>query len=376
MPSLRGPPSCGVRSARATDLSVAFRVVVIGGGGVFGRRAADLLRRDAGIECVVVGREGLDVQAPDLPQRLGALAPAAVVHCAGPFQQHDYRVADAALACGAHYCDLADARGFVAGIGALHERAVARDRLVVSGASSVPGLSSAVVEALRGTFAYIDAIDIGISPGNRAPRGDATVASILSGVGRPHSAWRGGEWRFARGWTALRRFRFREPCGTRWLADCDVPDVALFPARYGVRDRVTFGAGLELRRLQFGIAAIAHLVELGLWRRPERHARALRRMSEWWLAAGSDIGAMFVRLSGARHDGSAHSATWQLIARAGDGPNVPAAAAVAIVLGLARGTLAARGAMPCVGVVSLAEILDVLSPFAIETRVEEATSPA
>jgi len=339
-----------------------FRVVVIGGGGVFGRHVAGLLRRDAAIETVVVGREALDIHAPELPRRLAALAPDAVVHCAGPFQQHDYRVADACIACGAHYCDLADARGFVTGIGTLHERAVARDRLVVSGASSVPGLSSAVVESVRNRFTRIDTIDVGISPGNRAPRGDATVASILSGVGRPHAAWRGGEWRFTRGWQRLRRFRFRDPAGERWLADCEVPDVTLFPARYAVRDRVTFGAGLELRRLQFGLALIAHLVELGLWRHPERRAHALRRMSEWWLAAGSDVGAMFVRVAGEHR-----AVTWQLIARAGDGPNVPAAVSVAIVRGLARGTLVARGAMPCLGVVSLAEILDVLAPFAIET---------
>jgi len=353
---------------------VPFKVVVIGGGGVFGAHVTGLLRREPGIDAIVVGRAALDVHAPDLPTRLAALAPDAVVHCAGPFQGHDYHVAEAAIACGAHYCDLADASAFVAGIGTLNERALARDRLVVAGASSVPGLSSAVVESLRGEFTRIDAIDVGISPGNRAPRGDATVASILSGAGRPHAAWRGGEWRFARGWTRLRRFRFREPAGERWLADCEVPDVALFPACYGVRDRVTFGAGLELRRLQFGLAAIAHVVELGLWRHPEKHAATLRRISEWWLAAGSDVGAMFVRVEGALADGARHARTWQLIARAGDGPNVPAAVSVAIVRALARGTLATRGAMPCLGVVSLAEVLDVLAPFAIETSVERSLS--
>ncbi|HET7843206.1 MAG TPA: saccharopine dehydrogenase [Xanthomonadales bacterium] len=346
---------------------MAFRVVVIGGGGAFGSRAARLLAADAEISVHTPSHRELDVLAPDLRERLAALAPGAVIHCAGPFQQRDYRVAEACIDCGAHYVDLADAREFVAGIGALHERASARDRLVVAGASSVPGLSSAVVDAFRAEFPRLDAIDVGISPGNRAPRGTATVASTLAGVGRPHAAWREGEWRFARGWTGLRRFRFRDPCGERWLADCEVPDVALFPARYGVRERVTFGAGLELRRMQFGLALIAHLVELGIWRRPERHARTLRRISERWLSAGSDVGAMFVRLEGGRR-----VVTWQLVARAGDGPNVPAAVSVAIVRALARGTLATRGAMPCLGVVSLAEILDVLSPFAIETFVERS----
>lgn len=337
-----------------------MHVVVLGGRGEFGARVVRMLA--GSVDVVAPARAELDVAADDVAARLAAMRPDIVVNCAGPFQSRDYRVARAALACNAHYVDLADARDFVVGIVALDDEARARDRLVVSGASSVPGLSSAVVDSLRGSFERIDSIDIGISPGNRAPRGDATVAAILAGAGRPHAAWRNGEWRFTRGWTHLRRRAFGPPVGERWLADCDVPDVALFPARYGVRERVTFGAGLELRRLHFGLAAIAHLVELGVWRAPERAARALRRMSEWWLAAGSDVGAMFVRVAGGGRE-----CTWQLVARNGDGPNVPAAASVALVRALANGTLAARGAMPCVGIVSLAEILDVLEPFAIET---------
>lgn len=337
-----------------------MRIVVLGGRGEFGARVVRLLPDS--VDVVAPTRADLDVASGDVAQRLAPLRPDVVVNCAGPFQSRDYRVARAALACDAHYVDLADSRDFVVGIGALDDEARAKDRLVVSGASSVPGLSSAVVDSLRPDFAHIDSIDIGISPGNRAPRGDATVAAILAGAGRPHAEWRGGEWRFTRGWTRLRRHAFGAPVGERWLADCDVPDVALFPSRYGVRERVTFGAGLELRRLHFGLAAIAHLVELGLWRRPERAARTLRRMSEWFLAAGSDVGAMFVRVAG-----GGRVSTWQLIARNGDGPNVPAAASVAIVRALANGTLAARGALPCLGIVSLPEILDVLKPFAIET---------
>ena len=42
-------------------------------------------------------------------QRLTALSPGLVIHCVGPFQGQDYRVANAALAAGAHYLDLASA---------------------------------------------------------------------------------------------------------------------------------------------------------------------------------------------------------------------------------------------------------------------------
>ena len=50
---------------------------------------------------------------------MAALRPGLVIHTVGPFQQQDFAVAQAAIAAGAHYCDLADARRFVCGIGAL-----------------------------------------------------------------------------------------------------------------------------------------------------------------------------------------------------------------------------------------------------------------
>src|SRR5205085_7961327 len=117
------------------------RVVVLGGRGEFGARVMRLL--GDGFTVLAPARAELDVTAADFAARLAALEPGVVVHCAGPFQSRDNAVASAALACNAHYVDLADARDFVVGIGALDREARARDRLVVSGASSVPGLSSA-----------------------------------------------------------------------------------------------------------------------------------------------------------------------------------------------------------------------------------------
>ena len=66
-------------------------------------------------------------------------------------------------------------------------------RLVVSGASSVPGLSSAVVERLAAPFASMETIDIGTSASQKTP-GLATVGSVLSYCGKPFSRWRDAEW--------------------------------------------------------------------------------------------------------------------------------------------------------------------------------------
>jgi len=88
--------------------------------------------------------------APDLTSKIRSLAPDLVIHCAGPFQGQDYRVALASLACGAHYADLADGRAFVAGFaGAIGTAAQAAKRVAITGASTLPALSSAVVDLSR-----------------------------------------------------------------------------------------------------------------------------------------------------------------------------------------------------------------------------------
>lgn len=95
-------------------------------------------------------RAAVDIGAPDFTQQLRALSPELVIHCVGPFQGQDYRVADAVLAAGAHYLDLADGRQFIAEFAArVKDQAVIAGRVAISGASTLPALSSAVVEELR-----------------------------------------------------------------------------------------------------------------------------------------------------------------------------------------------------------------------------------
>ena len=110
------------------------------------------------------------------------------------------------------------------GIGALDGEAKTAGVLVASGASSVPALSTAVCDELARGLAHLDAIDIGISPGNRTERGLATVRSVLSYCGR---ALPNGQ----TGWSTAWRHDYPAPVGTRLLSPCDVPDLALLPAR-------------------------------------------------------------------------------------------------------------------------------------------------
>ena len=178
-------------------------VLVVGGAGVFGSRLAEGLIRDSVPGVVIAGRSRvrlsavatrigsgfkvLDLDAPDLEDRISALTPAVVIDAAGPFQDYGdapYRLARAALAAGAHYFDLSDDAAFTAGIAALDDAARASGLAVISGVSSVPALSAAAVRALSEGLARIDLIDSMILPGNRAPRGRSVMAAILAQAGK------------------------------------------------------------------------------------------------------------------------------------------------------------------------------------------------
>ena len=366
-----------------------LRVLLIGATGVFGQRIARQLAHDSRFQLIVAGRTlnaleamrveladpsvqtaMIDVHAPDFAATLAARSPQLVIHSAGPFQSQDYRVAEACLACGSDYIDLADGRQFVAGIGALDAQAREAGRLIVSGASTLPAMSAAAVDHLRGRFASLDEIEHAISPGNRTPRGDATVASILGYCGRRVPIWRDGRWQHAYGWLSTKRAPFMS-AGSRFVGICDVPDNVLFPERYkGVRS-VTFRAGLELYRLHFGLWMFAWLARMGLAKNLPRHASRLRRMSEWFLRAGSDEGGMVVQMRGVDKLGQPLHLRWTIHAGAGDGPQIPAIPAVVVARKLADGELLLRGAMPCMGLFTLDEALAALSSYAMTTQLEE-----
>jgi hypothetical protein len=227
------------------------------GYGFFGSRPVELLSRQPNLHILVAGRS--HAQAAALVHRL----------CPG-----------AASPLEAHVIDIADGRAFVAGIGALHDAATNAGVLVTSGASSVPALSGAAADALATGMHRVDAIDIGISPGNRTERGLSTVRAILGYCGRPLP---GG----ATGWRTSRSHIYPAPVGRRLLSSCDVPDLALLGPRFPGTPRVCFGAGLELTFLHRGMNLMAWLAQRGLVRDWAAHAPLLKRAADWFRHCGS-----------------------------------------------------------------------------------------
>jgi len=354
-------------------------VLILGGYGNFGKRIAAALVAD-GIGVVIAGRsrekaQGLvDELTPGLAnvavfdafagldQQLKALKPRVVINTCGPFQGSDYSIAQACIRNRVHYIDLADGRDFVTGITVLHADAQAAGIAVISGASTVPGLSSAVLEHFALEFSQIDKMRYGISPGQQAERGLATTRAILGYVGRPLAPFPSRR-QTAYGWQDIHRQHY-PGLGKRWMANCDIPDLDLFGPRYGIK-AIRFSAGLELGFLHIGLWALSWLVRMGVPVNLAQFAGPMLRASDTFNRFGSADGGMHVILSGVDHGGKPHRRSWFIVARNGDGPQIPTIPAVLLASDLVRGVAVEIGAQPCVGMVSLRRYMDALGGFSV-----------
>ena len=353
------------------------RVLLLGGYGVFGGRIAERIARERHIELILAGRSGERASAQaaaiadqsrakvtparlDAMQletdKLAALRAGVVINASGPYQWQDYRLPRACIAAGAHYIDLADTRAYVTGIGVLDAEARAAGVLVVSGASTLPALSAAVIDEYAPRFAALKAARIVIAPGNSFDPGLATTQSILATLGRPFATSDGGLQPAIYGWQNLRRQTLPD-LGSRWLGACETPDLDLLPRRYPGLSSVAVSAALEVSAFHLGLWALSWLVRGGLVRRPERLAAPLLRVKRALRFLGSDVGGMAVTLEGQDRQGAPQRVAWHLIARRGHGPYIPTIASMILAKGLLAGTLTQRGAMPCLGLFTLADFL-------------------
>jgi hypothetical protein len=352
-------------------------VSVLGGYGIFGGRIAEALARDTRCRVRVVGRNakigrnfahrhGADFCVCDVDD-LNSLRQAIdgsflVIHTAGPFQGADYRVAALCIEAGAHYLDLADARDFVTGITSLDEEARRRGLLIVSGVSSTPAITSALINELAPEFSRIEEIHTALSPGNQNPRGASTIGAVLSYLGRKFRVWHDGAWVERPGWGDVERLRFPPPVGRRRVHNCDAPELELFPSVFNART-VRFSAGLELDLLNYMLSLCALPCRwFGL--DFTRHAKFFLNVSMMLFPFGTTNGALAIWLRGRDHTDQPIERRIALVTDY-DGPATPSSAAIVLARKLLDSGPPRIGAFPCVGFLTLEEILAHLQPLGI-----------
>jgi len=363
------------------------KVLILGGYGNFGKRITSALVK-AGINIIICGRDAkkaeklkadlekiyqnsaieiaiFDVKK-ELAQQLKKLNPEVVINTAGPFQNSDYRVAEICIQHKIHYIDLADGRDFVCGISALDEKAKQAGVLVISGASTVPALSSAVLEKYKNEFLEINSLIFGISPGQKTERGLATTQGILSYIGKPINPSAISD-STNYGWQNLYRINY-PTLGKRWMANCDIPDLDLFPSHYGVKS-IRFSAGMESDLLHLGIWFCSWLVRLGFLKNLEKHANFLLKISHYFDWLGTNNGGMHMLIKGCDKHQKEKIIHWFIIAKNGDGPQIPTIPAIILAKKIISGEIKETGAKPCVAMVSLDEYMDELKELEVRQYV-------
>ena len=373
-----------------------MKTLILGGYGNFGARISRALAGDEAMTVLIGGRDLLqaqrcaqalgggargvciDTQAPDLAKRLRELGAGLVIHTAGPFQGQDYRVPHAVAQAGAHYIDLADGRRFVCDFpGELDVAFRAMGRTAISGASTVPALSAAVIDHLSAGWQALERIDTCIAPAQAAPRGRATLAAVLAYCGAPIQVWQGGRWTERAGWAQPATVRFARLRARRG-ALCDIPDLELFPIRYpGVRS-VMFRAALEVGLTQQAFAFLAVLRRAGLVNAPQKLAPLLHATGRLFDPMGSALGGMVVRVEGRDAQGHARRRAWHIAADHHHGPEIPCMAAILLARRLARGEQLPIGAQACCGLLRLQDFAPEFARWGMQTDVvdeEQGATP-
>jgi len=154
-----------------------LRILILGGYGTFGGRLAQLLADEPDVTLIIAGRSRRKADAfctslpfkaetvplafdrdGDVEAQIATIKPDIVVDATGPFQFYGnfpYRVVQACLSLEIDYMDLADGSDFVSGVEEFDADAKARRVSILSGVSSFPVLTAAVVAALSEDFPRI-----------------------------------------------------------------------------------------------------------------------------------------------------------------------------------------------------------------------------
>lgn len=364
-----------------TDIDCAthdlMRILILGGYGVFGGRLAQLLSDEERLILLISGRDDtkahtfcatLSGPATCLPitadragiaQTIATHQPDLIVDASGPFQGYGadpYVVPRAAIAAGLPYLDLADGADFVAGIPTLDEAARAAGVFVLSGVSTFPVLTHAVLSEMAKGMT-IRKVTGGIAPSPYAGVGMNVLRAVLGYAGSDVALHRNGQPAYGIG------------LGDSLIATIGVPgEIPLKPLRFSLVDvpdlRAIPAAMPQIETLWMGAApqpAVLHRALTLMARARHRLGlpsfATLAPLAHWMLnlrPRGEHRGGMFIKAEGQAKD---HPITrsWHLLAEGDDGPLIPSMAVELIIRKCLAGQPPEPGARTALGALTLAE---------------------
>lgn len=354
-----------------------MRILILGGYGVFGGRLAELLSDIPTIELLICGRDlsraeafcrrykgqarvrPLALDRADIVASLHTQQPDLVVDASGPFQDYGanrYEVISACIAAGIDYLDFADAADFVFGVSEFDAQAKDAGVFVLSGVSSFPVLTAAVLREIAKTMDIVSA-EGGIAPSPYAGIGLNVMRAVVGYAGAPVKLRRHGKASYGIGLAESLRFTIatpgRLPLRNLRFSLVDVPDLQVIPLEHPAMTDIWMGAGPVPEILHRILNFLAKL--RASWKLP-----SLEPFSRLFYAVlnqmkfGEHRGGMFVRARGVA-GGREVERSWHLLAEGDDGPYIPSMAIEAVVRKLLAGERPATGARSGVRALELAD---------------------
>ena len=385
-------------TALAPD-ATTIRIIVLGGYGVFGGRLCQLLATDPRLALFVAGRsleraEAFCLHLPrgahrqalafdrdkDLDEQIRLARPDLVIDATGPFQTYGkqpYRLVEACLAHGVHYMDFADGSDFLKGIEQFDQRARELNLFILSGVSSFPVLTAAVVRSLSSDLSRIVSIRGGIAPSPYAGVGVNVIRAISAYAGKPVSLVRHGHRAFGYALTETMRYTIAPPgylpLDNIRFSLVDVPDLQILPELWPGLDDVWMGAGPVPEILHRMLNGLAWLVRLRILPSLSVLAPLFHRVINI-LRWGEHRGGMFVEVIGITKDDREMTRAWHLLAEGNDGPYIPCMALQAVIKRILAGNRPAAGARSAATDLELDDYRSLFEQRAIITGQRESPS--
>jgi len=372
-----------------------MKILIIGGYGVFGGRLVTLLADIAHLELIICGRtlskaesfcremsgeatfRALQVDRNDIDKVLLFEQPHVVVDASGPFQAYGddcYRVIKSCIGAGVHYLDFADAADFVYGVSKFNEAAKDAGVFVLSGVSSFPVLTAAVLRDMASTMDIVT-VQGGIAPSVYAGVGVNVMRAVLSYAGEPVTLQRNGQKSYGVGLVENVRYTVAVP-GKLPLRNIrfslvDVPDLQIIPPEHPTLTDIWMGAGPVPETLH----RILNLLALA---RAKLKLPSLVPCSKLFYVVlnmvklGEHRGGMYVRAEGVAN-GKKRVQSWHLLAEGDDGPYIPSMTVEAIIRKLLVGDAPETGARSGADALELSDYDDLFKNKNIFTGFRQDT---
>ena len=347
-----------------------MRIMVLGGYGTFGRRVVESLIQFPSLNLLVAGRNrhksaqfcaeldpkgqrtvALSVDRKDISQALERYHPDILIDASGPFQSYGkapYIVPKACIASGVHYLDLADSAPYVDGIKILNDQAKSMGVCVISGLSTCPALTSAVLTEMSQQI-EIERVTAGLAPSPQMHFGLSVIQAMLHMAGDNVQTAQNGTktekpYAVALGQSVNHSIApaGEIPLYQRTFMLIDVPELLVLKDRFPSLTQVWFGAGVGTRLWTHILRLLAFLRN----RLKTPRLTPLAPIARWVLSNfqhGEHRGGMFVNVEGTQQ-GNPASACWDLIAEGDDGPKIPVLAVTALIRRWLEGKKPSTGA--------------------------------